>query len=468
MGETTNLGIFGTDYQNKLMSLLITDRQFLIKMLSVLKPTYFDNRSLRWLCESLYFYFKEYKTLPTLDVFKVQVQNIKNDTLLQSEVVHSLKSIWGHIGSDDGQFIRDTSIGFCKRQLIGETFHDCLGDYERGNYDEISRKFNAVVQQTIGTEINGHNYVKDIDYRYNEENEPMRIPTPWQPLNDITGGGLPIGKFGMIMAPTGAGKSWMAAALGLYALQHSFKVLHYTLELDDRYTGRRYDSLLLKTPFDDLKYNVQSVRSELGKIGENLYIIERQPSNLTISELEMDIDRYTLLGLKPNLVIIDAPYLMKIPYTSTMADHKTLGEFYKDLRGLAGVKGFGLWGVDQVNREGSTKDEIGNDSISDSYAKLFALDFVASLSRKSKDKINSGARFHVTKSRLGPDGMTFPMKFDTNGSVLEMYHERSNEGKRQRSKEITDDEFTKIIASQRFEQIKTMNQHRTEPDSGYF
>jgi hypothetical protein len=187
-----------------------------------------------------------------------------------------------------------------------------------------------------------------------------------------------------------------------------------------------------------------------------------------LGELESDIDRYTLLGKPPDLVILDAPYLMKIPFSSTMADHKTLGEFYKDLRGLAGTKRFALWGVDQVNREGSTKDEIGNDSISDSYAKLFALDFVASLSRKSKDKVNSGARFHITKSRVGPDGMTFPMKFDTQNGIIEMYYEKSKEGQQQKKTEISDDEFGRIIAKQRYEQIKTMSENRSEPDADSF
>lgn len=464
----TNLDIFGTDYQHKLLACLITDRTFLIKMCSVLEPNYFGSRSNKWICENLYFYFKDYKTLPTLEVFKVQIQNIKNDNVLQSEIVHSLKAIWGHLNADDKQFVKDSSFKFCKHQLIGSTFEKCLADFERGDYDEIIRKLNNANQIAVGAEMLGHNYVADVDYRYSAEAEPRRIPTPWQPLNDITNGGLPVGKFGMIIAPTGVGKTWMATNLGLHALQQGFRVLHYTLELDDIYASRRYDSLLLKIPFDDLKYNVQKVKSALNKYEENLFVQERQPSTLTLGELESDIDRYTLLGKPPDLVILDAPYLMKIPFSSTMADHKTLGEFYKDLRGLAGTKRFALWGVDQVNREGSTKDEIGNDSISDSYAKLFALDFVASLSRKSKDKVNSGARFHITKSRVGPDGMTFPMKFDTQNGIIEMYYEKSKEGQQQKKTEISDDEFGRIIAKQRYEQIKTMSANRSEPDADSF
>jgi hypothetical protein len=55
-------------------------------------------------------------------------------------------------------------------------------------------------------------------------------------------------------------------------------------------------------------------------------------------------------------------------------------------------------------------------------------DFIMSLSRKSKDKLNNTARAHIMKNRFGPDGITFPCKMDTNVGIMEVYDGNSSDG----------------------------------------
>ena len=71
---------------------------------------------------------------------------------------------------------------------------------------------------------------------------------------------------------------------------------------------------------------------------------------------------------------------------------------------------------------------IEADKIADSYAKVMNADFIMSISRKAKDKLNNTARFHVMKNRFGPDGITFPAKMDTNTGFIEVFDGNSSDG----------------------------------------
>lgn len=104
-----------------------------------------------------------------------------------------------------------------------------------------------------------------------------------------------------------------------------------------------------------------------------------------------------------------------------------------------------------THNSGTDKDVIGNDSISNSFAKIFIADIVMTLSRKAKDKVNKTARLHLSKSRLGPDGLTFPMRFDTYSPIIEVYPPDSSEGKKVKDDTLTDQEFTQKTAAAEYE-----------------
>ena len=184
-----------------------------------------------------------------------------------------------------------------------------------------------------------------------------------------------------------------------------------------------------------------------------MFIKQFHPSTLSIHGLEAHIEQHKLAGVKPDLVIIDYPELMKIDFTGTR-DDKVLGQLYTDLRGMAGVHEYACWIVDQTNRSGTEQDIIGNASISNSYAKIFIADFVATLSRKPKDKVNNTARLHIAKNRLGSDGMTFPCKFDTYQALIEIYNENTENGKKTKEDMISDTEYELQYARQQYERFQ--------------
>lgn len=450
------LNKFGYGFQTKVLSSLMTDRNFLMNVLDILDTSYFESEALKFIAKNTIEYFREYRQTPTLEVFKVQISKIERD-LLKAETVATLKEVWNNISSTDLEYVKAEALKFCRHQEIRKAYEASLEDFKNGDYDEIVRKLGDANKKGQPGRGLGLDYLIDIDYRYTAQNEHERIPTDWEVINDISGGGIPKGKMAVVMAPTGIGKSWVLAAIGAAALKAGKTVLHYTLELDDIYTAKRYDTILTGIPYDDLLANQGTIKKTLSKFKGKLFIEEHPTSTLSLSGLEISIDKYIMAGFKPDLVILDYAELMKIPFNNNTRDDKTLGQHYTDLRGLAGRKEFALWTADQTNREGANKDVIGTDSASNAFAKMFVVDFMISLSRKPKDKVNNTARLHIAKSRLGSDGMTLPCLFDTDKGRFEVYYEKSESGKKTKENMMSDSEYEKQFGAKQLDKFFNKN-----------
>lgn len=462
MGNSIDTFEYNYSVQVKILTAIITDREFTTQIIDTFDSLYFDNKALQWLCKKTLSHFSEFRVMPTLEVFQIEVSKLENNGIFKKEVVSTLRDVWTSVGSEDLPFIKKDIIRFCTNQEYKKFLTKGIDLLEVKDYDSIETEFKEISKR-LTVDVNmGLDYLKDIDYRYTEEASDEKIETPWQVINDATTGGLSKKKLGIIMAPTGIGKSWFLAALGAHALKMGKTVLHYTLELDDVYVGQRYDSILTGIPYNNLKYNIDKIKKTIDQYKGKLFIKEFPPGTLSLQGLESHIDRFIMNGIVPDLIVLDYVELLKIPFNSNISEVKVLGELYKDLRGMAGTKNVAIWSADQTNRDGSDEDVIGTNKISNSYAKMFAVDFLLTLSRKEKDKQNNTARTHIAKSRLGPDGLTFPTKMDTTIGYIELFPPKSDKGKKVTEEMISDSAHLRQVANDKFQQYA--NQGRKEPD----
>jgi len=128
------------------------------------------------------------------------------------------------------------------------------------------------------------------------------------------------------------------------------------------------------------------------------------------------------------LIIIDYADLLLSHTNKSDSTYGEQGGVYIELRGISGELGIPIWTASQTNRSAIDSEVIEADKVADSYAKVMNADFIMSISRKAKDKLNNTARFHIMKNRFGPDGITFPSKMDTNTGFIEVYDGNSSDG----------------------------------------
>ena len=87
------------------------------------------------------------------------------------------------------------------------------------------------------------------------------------------------------------------------------------------------------------------------------------------------------------------------------------------------------------------QEVVTGDKIEGAWSKLFVADLVISLARKVEDKIGGTGRWHIIKSRLGPDGLIFPSKINFANGRMNIYETASLEGKETR-REMDNSETT--------------------------
>ena len=455
--EVERLSDYGNQFQLKLIASLLTDKPFIQRIHDILDKDYFESDSNQFIIDTIKRYYLKYKTAPGLDVLLVIVQQRITDDVTKLAIIDTLTKVKKYFTSKDLQFIQDETLKFCQNKTLKNAILESVDMLPYGNYDNIKsildKAFKAGYEKNVG-----HEYNIDVARRY-EEAVRNPIKTEWDIINDLLDGGLGAGDLGVIVGSAGGGKSWILAAIGAWALKMGLTVAHYTLELSEEYTGRRYDAILTKIPFRDLKYHVDEVEHKCKNLKGNLIIKEynlRAASTFTIQTHCEDI--FQLTGKRPDIIIIDYADRLKSMTSdkNTRAD-KVFGNLYDEIKALAKELQIPIWTASQTNRSGSSQEVIRGDVISDSFEKLMVADFVMSSSRQDTDKIASTARFHIIKNRYGPDGLTYPASMNTDFGHIQIHEATSIEGKQTKEKMGSEGTVVKEYLKTRLKDFSNLN-----------
>jgi replicative DNA helicase len=423
MAVLNQLNQYGVGFQVKVLSSLLRHKEFLQNIHDILEEEYFDNPAHKWIIEEILKYHYKYHTTPSLDALQVEVKKIDNEVLKVS-VIEQLKEAY-KASNEDQEYVEQEFANFCKNQQLKKALMSSVDLLEKGQYDDIRYLIDSALKAGMDKNL-GHEYEKDTETRYRAEDRNP-IPTPWPHVNELLQGGLGAGDVGIIFGNPGGGKSWMLTALGAMPVSLGYTVAHYTLELSEGYMGRRYDATFTGLKVQELGLHRTEVNEMIEKLKGKLIIKEFSMGKASISSIESHIQKMTDLGTRPDLIIIDYVDLLKSKRKSI--DRKDeIDDIYISTKALARDLKLPIWTVSQVNRAGAKDDVIEGDKAAGSYNKVMIADFAMSLSRKRLDKVNGTGRAHIMKNRYGGDGMTYPMKINTENGNIEILEKEMEEG----------------------------------------
>ena len=421
-----NLKKFGSEFQIKCISGLVSDKTFIERISDILEPDSFETDAHKFIVKETISYFLEYKDLPTLAVFKVKVDGIENDLLKQS-VVEQLRLVYQKISDTDLKYIKEQFLEFCKNQKIKNAIMESVDHLKSGQYDKIKHVVDVAMKAGMERNI-GHEYMVDIEKRMSQMARKT-VKTNWTEVDSIMDGGLAGGELGIITACAGSGKSWVLAKMGAEAMKQGKNVLHYTLELNENYVGLRYDACFTGIDFQNIRNNIDIVKKKIAEVPGKLIIKYYPIKTVSAHSLKLHAERIQTLGTKVDMIIVDYADILRPSQSERNSNsYSEAGGIYEELRGVAGELQVPIWSASQSNRAAMDEDIIQANNISDSYRKIMTADFVMSLSRKMSDKQANTARFHVIKNRFGPDGITFPARMNAGCGDIRIFAENSREG----------------------------------------
>tara|TARA_R110000851_G_scaffold25240_16_gene72960 strand:- start:3329 stop:4738 length:1410 start_codon:yes stop_codon:yes gene_type:complete len=411
---------YGKSFQEKIFQGMVTDKDWAAQMHEVMSPEYFDLKYLKYLTKKYFEYYDKYRCFPTMQlliqIIREDLQSDTADQLLRDQIVAFLQRMRMNQHPEDLPYVKDSALQFCKRQAFKEALTQAVELVQGEQFESVVDLMKTAVSVGMPQSI-GHEFFEDLEARFQDI---TRITTPTGiaelDCRDVLDGGLGRGELGVVVAPTGVGKSHWLINMGAEALKKGQTVVHYTFELSETLTGKRYDSNLTDITVSELMERKDEVIQNYEDNDYGHLIIKYYPCrSASVNTIRNHLEKLKLRNYSPSVVIIDYADVMK----STRAYDALRLELqliYEELRQMAADFNIPVWTASQSNRSGASADYVGLENMGESYGKAQVSDVVLGLSRKPEEKASGYARLFVAKNRAGMDGINLRLKIDTGKS----------------------------------------------------
>jgi RecA/RadA recombinase len=411
--KPTDFSKFGKAFQESLAHVIMNHRTFADQIREVLSIDFFELKYLQVFVNKVLQHKDKYGVHPSKDAMLAVLRTELDDEnpTTQKQTRDFFARIYkSEIELGGEEYIKETSLDFCRKQKLKEAMIRSVKLLESSSFDEISDVINGALKLGSSTDF-GYDYKADFEERFELK---IRNPasTGWKSIDDLTKGGLGAGELGVVIAPTGAGKSMVLVHLGAEALKQGKTVVHYTLELGPTVIAGRYDSCLTGIPLSKLHASKDGIYETVKDLKGQLIIKEYPTKSASPNTIRNHLERLLQRDIKPDIIIVDYADLLK-PNVVRKEKRHELETIYEDLRGIAQETKSPCYTASQTNRSGLNAEVITMEAISEAFNKCFVADFIFSVSRTVQDKNTNGGRMFIAKNRNGPDGLIYPIFMDT-------------------------------------------------------
>jgi replicative DNA helicase len=411
--EKVSFSKYGKSFQEKLAFIVLDDRVFADRMMEVLNIEFLEYRYLQAFVEKIFQYKKKYSSHPSNETMKTIIRSGIDD--LNEVTQKQIRDYYAKAMADISilescEFVKDTAIDFCRKQKLREAMLKSTTLLQKCSFDEISVVINNALKAGADADF-GYDYIKDFEERF-EFTGRETITTGWKKMDEITGGGGGRGEIGVVIAPTGVGKSMVLVHLGAEAVKAGMTVVHYTLELKDTVIASRYDSCITGIPLNELMDRKEEIREYLRDIDGTLIVKEYPTKTATTNTIRAHLQKLKQQDIIPDMIIVDYADLLKT-LSARSEKREELESIYEELRAIMMENQVVGWTASQTNRTGLQAEIITMQSISEAFNKCFVADLIFSVSRTADDKQTNGGRVYIAKNRNGPDGLVYNIFMDT-------------------------------------------------------
>ena len=416
---------FGKHFQENLVQIMFEDRAFCDQLGEVFKVEFLEQKYLQAFVEKLFEYKHKFEKHPSTKTFAavLRTELDEDNEVLTKQIRMYFAKIYANPAVEDENYVKHTSLDFCRKQKLKEALMKSANLLQKASFDEISLLINDALK--LGSDNSyGYDYKLDFEKRFIVK---LRAPvtTGWNMVDKLCKGGLGSGELGVVIAPTGAGKSMALVHLGTQAVMDGKTVVHFTLELGDTVVASRYDSCLTGIHLKDLYHRKDEIYEKVKDLKGNIIVKEYPTKSASVVTLKNHLHKLKTRGIDVGLIIVDYGDLLKC--TGAYREKRIeLESIYEDLRGMAQECKCPIWTASQTNRSGLNAEVITMESISEAFNKCFVADFIFTLSRTIDDKNANTARMFIAKNRNGPDGLVYPMNMDTANVKLEVLEPDGN------------------------------------------
>jgi replicative DNA helicase len=410
--EKVNFSEFGKPFQEKLAFTILEDHAFANQIGEVLNYSFFEIKYLQVFTKKIYDFKNKFGKYPTKTTFEsyLRMEMKKENEVVQKQLQTYYASFLATGNNIDIDYVKMNAIEFCKKQKLKEAMIKSVELIKNSSFEEIRNLVDTALKLGNNPDV-GYLYEEQFEERYEIKARDV-VSTGWKVIDDMTRGGLGGGELGVVIAPTGAGKTHVLCHLGAAAVKEGKAVVHYSLELDDKTIGRRYDAAITGIPLDSLFAKKDVVFEKIKDVEGSLIIKEYPTKSASPETIRNHLNKLKERGIEPGMIIVDYADLLR-PNLTRKEKREELETIYEELRAIAKENGCPCYTASQTNRGGLNAEVITMEAISEAFSKCFVADFIFTVSRTIDDKRTNTGRIFVAKNRFGMDGVICPIMMDT-------------------------------------------------------
>jgi replicative DNA helicase len=448
MSSEKNFGYLGNTFQIQLINQLILNKEFARAIIDVLDSKYFDNQYFKIITQMIKEYYVKYESVPTFETLDQLTRSEISSDSARKIVLDTLTQI-RDVSFDGHQFVIEKALKFCKQQELQKVMTKAQkiidkGDFE--SYDQLEEMVNKALQvgeidEAEHDVFTNLDQVLDEDYRH-------PIPMGIAGIDNLLKGGLAKGELGVILAPTGVGKTTVLTKICNHAFNLGYNVLQIFFEDNPKIIQRKHFTLWTGIAPDELSFHKDVVMEKVRDIKENTtnrLILKKYASDtLTMSQIKNQIRKMIAEGTKIDMISLD--------YIDCVVPDKNLGDEWKSegsvMRGFESMcheLDVAGWTATQGNRSSISSDVVTTDQMGGSIKKAQVGHVIITVAKSLQQKEMKLATIAITKSRIGRDGIVFEnckfdnelMEIDTESSVTFLgLEEQKEERNRNRVNEL--------------------------------
>jgi replicative DNA helicase len=443
-----NFEYLGNTFQLQLLNQIVVDREFSSSIMDVIESSYFDNKYFKIILQMTKEYYKKYESTPNFETLDQIVKSEISQELVAKIVVDTIKQI-KNAPLEGTMFVQEKALKFCKQQELQKAMDKAQkiineGDFE--SYDKVEglvREALQVGERDTGiTDIFANlDTVLDEDFRH-----PIPIGIPG--IDKLLKGGLAKGEIGVILAPTGVGKTTILTKIANTAFNLGYNVLQVFFEDNPKIVQRKHFTLWTGIAPDDLVLHKEEVMSKINEVHEtmkNELILKKLSSDsMTMNQIKTQVRKIIADGTRIDLILLD--YIdCVLPESTSKDEWKAEGSVMRGFESMCHELNLVGWTATQGNRSSISSDVVTTDQMGGSIKKAQVGHVIITVAKSLQQKEMNLATIAITKSRIGKDGVVFEnckfnnelLEIDTETSVTFLgFGEQQEERKRDRVKEL--------------------------------
>jgi replicative DNA helicase len=448
MATGKNFEYLGNTFQLQLLNQIVVDKDFSHSIIDVIENNYFENKYFKIIIQMIREYYVKYDHTPSFETLEQITKSELQQALASKIVLDTIKKI-KDAPIDGVAFVQEKALKFCKQQELQKVMGKAQkiidgGEFE--NYDTLEEMVKTALQ--VGAKdtsmldvFSNLDQVLEEDYRHPI---PMGIPG----IDRLLKGGLAKGEIGVILAPTGVGKSTVLTKISNHAFNLGFNVLQIFFEDNPKVIQRKHFTLWTKVHPDDLSEKKDEVMKRVIEIEEsmpNKLILKKLPSDtMTMLQIKNQIRKMVSDGIKVDMIVLD--YIDCIVPEKNLGDEwKSEGSVMRAFEAMCHEMNIVGWTATQGNRSSISSEVVTTDQMGGSIKKAQVGHVIISVAKTLQQKELKLATIAITKSRIGDDGVVFEnckfdnamIDIDTESSMTFLgLEEQKEERQRQRVKEL--------------------------------